>query len=486
LGFVVGCDIGTQATKGVLIADDGHVHATASASHGVNFPAPGWAEQDPADWLRALTEVLSALSREARGPIGHIGIAAQVDGVVAVNREMSPLHPGLIWLDRRAVAQAEFIQKRLGNEWIFSTTGLNCDASHGAPKMMWLADVVGELPAYFLPPVAFATSWLTGEVAQDHANASSSMLFDVTRREWSEELLEACTIDVGTLPPLRQSTEVLGGILPRRAAEIGVSSALVIVGTGDDHAAALAAGAVEPGIVADITGTAEPVGAASNQPVFDQRCLLETHAHAIPQMWFIENPGFVSGGSVMWAAQLLDTGQLAVLQLAAEADPGSGGLVFVPALSGAVAPRWNDSARGSFTGISMDHGRAEWSRAILEGCAFALRDNVDRLSELGFPTEQINVTGGGARSELWLRIKADVTHRPVKAVQGEGAALGAACLAAVAAGWFADAGEATRALVTTSDVTYEPDAAVEDMYEDAYGRYLATFDALEPTYSWPL
>lgn len=486
MGFVVGCDIGTQGTKGVLIGDDGQVHATASASYGIRFPEAGWAEQDPGDWQDALSQVLSMLSDQAKGPIGHIGLAAQVDGVVAVDQDLSPLLPALVWLDRRAGAQADAIKQRLGTSRVFNITGLNCDPSHGAPKMMWLADSLGRSPAHFLSPATFATSWLTGSLAQDEANASSSMLFDIKGGGWSDELLDVCSIDSRTLPPIRRSAEVLGEVGARRSAEVGISKAQVIVGTGDDHAAALAAGAVEPGIVADITGTAEPVGAASDRPVLDDSHLLETHAHAIPRTWLIENPGFVSGGSVMWLAGLLGLDQPGVLDLAGTATPGCKGLVFLPALSGAVAPRWNESARGSFTGVSMDHGRAEWSRAVLEGCAFALRDNVDRLGELGFPTEQINVTGGGARSDLWLQIKADVTQRPVKAVQGEGAALGAACLAAVAAGWFGDAQEAIQALVTTSDTTYEPDPAVEGVYEDAYGRYLTTFDALEPTYSWPL
>jgi xylulokinase len=196
-------------------------------------------------------------------------------------------------------------------------------------------------------------------------------------------------------------------------------------------------------------------------------------------MWFIENPGFVSGGSTKWCADLLGVSQAESFTLAASAEAGCKGLIFVPALSGSMAPRWNDFARGSFTGASMDHGRAEWSRAVLEGCAFALRDVIDRMTEMGLATDDVRVTGGGARSRLWMQIKADVLNRPLRPVLGEGTASGAACLAAVAAGWYPSLGEATEELVTLGPLV-EP-ADTQEL-EHAYRRYRQVFDALEATY----
>jgi xylulokinase len=197
-------------------------------------------------------------------------------------------------------------------------------------------------------------------------------------------------------------------------------------------------------------------------------------------MWFIENPGFVSGGSVLWCAELLGVSQAEVFALAETAEPGSKGLVFVPALSGSMAPRWNDLARGSFTGASMDHGRAEWCRAVLEGCAFALRDVVDRMAEMGLLTGDVRVTGGGARSQLWMRIKADTLGRAMRPVLGEGTATGAACLAAVTAGWYPDLVAATDDLVELGEPV---EASPSEALNDAYRRYRGVFDALEPTYS---
>ncbi|GBE22956.1 MAG TPA: hypothetical protein ENH00_11925 [Actinobacteria bacterium] len=483
MSFVIGCDIGTQSTKGILVADDGRVQAVASARHRVRFQASGWAEQDQIEWIRALAEVLAELTAQATGPVSHIGIAAQVDGVAATDQDLTPLSPAIIWMDRRAASFADVIEQKVGADRVFAVTGLNCDSSHGAPKMMWLLDRLDRRPAHLLPPASVATAWLTGEIAQDHANASSSMLFDVTGRDWSEELLEACGIEPELLPRVVDSISVIGQVLPEVAAEVGLgSSCQVIAGTGDDHAAAVGAGAARPGVVADITGTAEPIGTAADRPVFDAERLVETHAHATPGIWFIENPGFVSGGSVMWVAQLLGIDQPAVFELAAEAPPGSKDLVFIPALSGSTAPRWNERARGSFTGASMDHGRPEWCRAVLEGCTFALRDSFDRLTELGLANSLLHVTGGGARSELWLQMKADVIGREVRVVKGESAALGASCLAAVAAGWFSDVAAAADALAAASDRTYQPDPTRAPAYDEAYHTYRAVFDALDPTY----
>ena len=482
MSLVIGIDVGTQSSKGVLVERGRGVVGVASAPHRVAFPAPSWAEQDPGDWIDAVASVIHSLvddAGSAASAVSHVAVDAQVDGVVAVDDDLRPLHDAIIWMDRRAIEQTRHIAEAVGVERLFQITGLNCDSSHAAPKMAWLLE--RSQPRWLLPPVTIITSWLTGEVGQDHANASSSMLWDVSRREWSEDLLEAAMIEPGLLAPVAESIDVLGPVRPNLASRLGLPPGCqVLVGTGDDHAAAVGAGAVGPGVVADVTGTAEPIGGPADRPVFDTvDRLVETHAHAVPGMWFIENPGFVSGGSTLWCAELLGVSQAEVFALAETAEPGSKGLVFVPALSGSMAPRWNDLARGSFTGASMDHGRAEWCRAVLEGCAFALRDVVDRMDEMGLATDDVRVTGGGARSALWMQIKADTLGRPMRPVKGEGTATGAACLATVAAGWFPDLFSATEDLVELGETV---EAAPSQALEDAYQSYRRVFDALEVTY----
>jgi xylulokinase len=478
---VIGCDVGTQSSKAVLVSDTGEVLATVSAPHTVQFPAPGWAQQDVAGWHSAVATVLHSLAAQAPGPVTHVGISAQVDGVVAVDERLEPLHPAIIWLDRRATVAADRAEQRIGAEKIYSLTGLNCDAGHSAPKMRWLLDNLPTYPHRLLAPASMVTAWLTGEVAQDHANASSSMLYDPSTRAWSAELLDAFDIDPDLLAPVVEATTDLGPILPARAAELGLDPGCrVIVGTGDEHAGAVGAGAVTAGVVVDITGTAEPIGTTAATPAFDPDRLVEPHAHAVGGAYLVENPGFVSGGSVLWLARLLATTQAEVIARADDAPPGAGGVTFVPALSGSMTPRWNAHTRDAFTGLAMEHGAAQLGRAVLEGCAYAARDIVDRLAALGLPADEVRVTGGGGRSATWMQIKADVIGRPVRAVLGETSAVGAAYLAAVAAGWHPDVPTAARALVRPEPRWFEPTPSSVEIYELGYRRYRAAFDAVEP------
>ncbi|CAN5875511.1 xylulokinase [soil metagenome] len=480
---MIGCDIGTQSSKGVLVDAEGKIRASASADHRVDFPAPGHAQQDPSEWISALSQILPRLAAAAEGEITHIGIAAQLDGVVAVDSNLSPLHPALIWMDRRSTAQTEQIRNQVGPERVFEITGLNCDSSHAAPKMSWLREKIDEDIDGFLPVGTFVNAWLTGAIVQDPANASSTMLYDVNESDWSDELLEVSGFGRKALAPVQQSTQVIGRIQTGLADELGVSPQIeVVTGTGDDHASGIGAGAVRAGVIADVAGTAEPIGTTSINAVFDPGRLVETHAHALEEKWFIENPGFVSGGSIRWIAGLLDIDQSEVFRLAGAAKPGVKGMTFIPALSGAMSPRWNDYMRGSFTGISMDHGSAELCRAVIEGCTFALRDTVDRIAEMSLPVDRIHVTGGGAASDLWLQMKADVAGVPVHRVVTEGAPIGAACLAAVAAGWYSDTESASDSLVEVHPDPFEPNSAMAGVYGDAYRRYRDLFDALEPVF----
>jgi len=481
--FLIGCDIGTQSTKGVLVAETGQTVSTASASYGMESPAPGWAQQDPEDWIEAVAKVTSALTMEAQGPVVSFGVSAQVDGVIATDSDFTVLHPAIIWLDRRAAGEAESVEEVFGADALYELTGLNCDASHSAPKMRWLLDRLDTPPRHLMPPATVVTGWLTGNAAQDHANASSSMLFDIRARKWADQLLDAFGIDPVSLPNVVDSTEVVGMVRPQLADRLGLSpDCRVVAGTGDDHAGAVGAGAVQPGVVVDVTGTAEPIGTTAYTPALDPLRLVEAHAHAVPEVWFIENGGFVSGGSILWLSRVLGIDQPEVFEKAGKAHPGADGLIFIPALSGSMAPRWNSYARGSFTGLAMDHDSDDLCRAVVESCVFAAKDIIDRLDAMSLPIEEIRVVGGGSRSRLWMQMKADILKRPVRAVLNEASATGAACLASVASGWYPDVPAAATALVKDLGPLFEPDPGTSGVYEDAYGRYREVFDALEPTY----
>ena len=489
MSWVIGVDVGSQSVKGVLLDPAGAIVAGAARPCAMAHPRNGWAEQDPRSWERGLAEVVGQLlaAGPARpGDIGHLALACQVDGVVPVDRELAPLRDAIIWLDRRAEAQAAALAAGIGEAAAFAITGLNIDSSHTAPKIMWLREHEPDLfrAARSLPPVAaFLLGRLTGVLAQDAANASASLLYDLNTGDWSDRMLDAAGIDGALLPPILPSTEVVGTLTPDAARLLGLTTACrVLVGTGDEHAASIGAGAVRPGIIADITGTAEPVTVTADRPVFDPGRMVETHAHGVEGLLLVENPGFVSGGSTLWLARsVLGVDQQDVFELAEKVPAGADGVGFLPALSGSMTPRWNGAMRGGFTGLSMSHDGSHLARAVLEGCAFALRDVVDRLHELGLGERgEVRVVGGGARSPLWLRIKADVTGRPMRPVlTPEATATGAAMLAGLAAGIFTDIKDATARAVRLAPEPVLPDPRRRDLYDCAYARYRATFDAIE-------
>ncbi|MGO8960903.1 MAG: xylulokinase [Streptosporangiaceae bacterium] len=488
MGYLIGADIGSQSVKAVLLDPDGRTVATAGRAHVMAHPAAGWAEQDPASWRAGLTSAVRELTTKAdvAGPqVSHLGLASQVDGVVPVDDRQQPLRPAIIWLDRRAAAQAEVLAAKLGSERIFGCTGLNADSSHIAPKLMWLREHEPETfgAAACFPPVGgYLLGWLTGVLAQDHANASSTLLYDVRASGWDEQMLAAADIDPRLLAPIRPSAEIAGTLTAEAADALGLDRhCSVVVGTGDEHAACVGAGVIGPGLVADVTGTAEPVAATALTPVFDPEHVVETHAHAITGLLLVENPGFVSGGCTLWCAQaVLGTDQAGLFARAAQAPAGADGVLFVPALSGATVPRWNDRMRGVFAGLAMNHDGRHLARAVVEGCAFALLDVLGRLDALGLAGQEIRVVGGGARSELWLQIKADVTGRLVRPVRAaEPTALGAAVLAGLAAGTFSDAGDAVARTVVPSERPYLPSGSTREVYAERYAQYRALYDGTE-------
>ncbi len=489
--YAIGCDVGSQSLKGILLDPDGVVVAQAAAAYEVGYPHPGWAQQDPLVWRGALGSVIGGLlgaSSVAPSAVGTLGLASQVDGLVAIDADAEPLHPAIIWLDRRATDQTRALGRAIDAAEVRRITGLNTDASHVAAKILWLRDAHPdrfERAAGLLLPGSALVAWLTGERVVDHANASSTLLYDITTRAWSRRMLDAVGLDVDRVGTIHAAADIVGPLRQGAAHALGLTTATrVVVGTGDDHGAALGAGGIRPGIVVDITGTAEPVAVAATTPVIDETGLVETHGHADPRVWLVENPGFVSGGSVSWFAAAFGGG-LSPAELDAEAaattGPGADGVTVLPTLSGATAPRWNDQARGTISGLSLNHGRGHLFRALLEGCSFALRDIVDRLDAMGLAGDEIRVVGGGARSALWLQMKADVTGRVVRVLAAdEATALGAAMLAGVGAGTFRDLDEAVDRLTVLEPAMYEPDRATAAAYDDAYGRYRRLFDAMEP------
>lgn len=478
--ILIGVDIGTQSLKAMALGADLRVLGRASRPYAAAYPRPGWAEQDPRCWESALKPAVSGALEEAGAApddVSAIGVAGQLDGCVAVDRRNEPLGPCLIWLDRRAALPA---REELAG-YIRRHCGIVADPGHMAAKIAWLKRNGTDRAACFHQPVSYVVSRLTGRAVMDHALASTTMLYELAGKAWSPALLEAFGVDAGELPELAEASAPAGGLTGRGARLTGLPRGTpVAVGTGDDFSTPLGAGIVQPGRLACVLGTAEVVGALDTEAKIDAGGLLETHAY-VGGHHFIENPGWYAGGAIEWfiATHRL-TGAAELNDLAAEAPPGSDGVLFLPALSGAMAPEWNAGARACFYGLTAAHGLPHMARAVLEGCAFAMRDVVERLRILDVPLRAIRLLGGGARSRLWAQIRADTAQLPVE-LPGEldTSPVGAGLLAAVASGAAPDIVAAAGLLDHVASTVEPGDGAA---YDAAHARYLSLFEALKPVF----
>lgn len=497
--YVIGCDVGSQGTNAALYAEDGTLVASRYEPHDLSFPHPGWAEQDAREWPTAVASAVGGVAREADGPVVGLSFGSQLDGMVICDAEGRPLRPAMIWMDRRAEAQAAALAERISPEDFYKLSGTNLDSSHAVFKALWVRDEEPDVfrqAAHFMPPGAYVLREISGVLAVDPSNASSLALLDPRTRTWSEPLLEHTGIDPERLPELAPATQSVGTIRPGFAEATGLDpGTAVAVGCGDEMAATLGAGVFEPGEVCDVVGTAEPVCAASDSPREDPTMLVECHPHADPDAWLLENPGFVSGGNLRWwrdqfaplERQAETDGRGDAYDLlatdAADAPPGSGGIVFLPCMQGAMAPEWNGAARGVFYGLTLAHTRADMTRAVLEGSAFALRDILEAMVNAGLDVRRLTIVGGGAKGVLWRQIKADVTGYPIRVPTSvETTATGAAILAAVGAGIFPSVAEATSTFVAYEPDEHAPDPEAKARYDEAYGLYGEVYAALRPVF----
>ena len=499
--YVIGCDVGSQGTNAALHREDGTLVASRYEPHDLSFPHPGWAEQDATDWPKAVTAAVGALVGEVDRPSDIVGLSfgSQLDGMVACDGAGRPLRPAMIWMDRRAEAQAAAMAERISPEEFYELSGTNLDSSHAVFKALWIRDEEPEVfrdATRFMPPGTFVLHEVAGTWAVDYSNASSLALLDPRTRRWSERLLETTGIEPEQLPELLPATQPVGAVTSEFAEGTGLDPRTVVaVGCGDEMAATLGAGVFEPGEVCDVVGTAEPVCAASEAPRSDPTMLVECHPHADPAAWLLENPGFVSGGNLRWWRDEFaplergdeergrgDAYDLLAVQ-AAKVPPGSEGLVFLPCMQGAMAPEWNGAARGVFFGLTLAHTRAHMTRAILEGSAFALRDILEAMEGAGLAVRRLTIVGGGAKGALWRQIKSDVTGRPIRVPTSvETTATGAAILAAVGAELFPDVSQATGSFVSYEPEEHRPDLEAQQRYEEVYRRYREVYFALKPVF----
>lgn len=480
--LVVGVDVGSQGACTSAFTADGERAATAYRPYAVSYPRPGWAEQDPAVWIAALRAGFAELNVDP-DRVAAISFASQLDGLVAVDGAGEPVAPAIIWMDRRADALCDEVGMS-ADDW-YRLSGCNLDGSHVAAKVAW-HQRNGPPAARYLLPGAYLLRIAAGADVVDAANASSTMALDPRTLTWDEQLLAAFDIDPERLPRVVACDEIVGELTPDFAEQTGLMPGTVVVaGCGDEMGATLGAGVVEPGVVCDVLGTAEPVCAVTAEPMFDPTRVTECHPHAAPGRWLLENPGWASGASYRWFRDELGGSDYDELnELAATVAPGSDGVVFLPWMGGAMAPRWDADARAGWYGLTPAHHRAHLCRSLLEGSAYALRDVIDAIRAAGLQVERIVCVAGGARSPLVRQLRADVTGLPVGWSEDvETTARGAAMLAAVGAGLHRDVASAAAAMSRPAGDIHEPDDEARAQLEDGYRRYSCLFESLSPAFA---
>ena len=471
--LLAGLDIGTSSVKGLLVDPaDGTVVARAEAEHPLSTPRPGWAEQDPEDWWAGAQVVLGAL-REA-GAIASIGLSGQMHGLVALDASGRVLRPAMLWNDGRTGAECTQIEQRVGLDALIAQTGNRALPGFTAPKLVWLARHEPELYAQIdriMLPKDYVRLRLCGEHATDVADASGTLLFDVAQRRWSDAVVEALDVDPGWLPRALESPACSG---------VTSAGTPIAAGAGDQAAGALGVGVDRPGPASVVLGTSGVVLAASDAFAADRAARVHSFCHAVPGAWHSMGVMLSAAGSLRWLRDAVAPGGdfAALLAEAERWEPGVEGLTFLPYLAGERTPHADPDARGAFTGLSLRHDRGALVRAVLEGVAFGLRDGLDLVSELSGRPDLGRVSGGGARSRLWLQILASVLELPLqRTAVDEGASFGAALLGGVAAGAFADVHEAVAACVRPAEIV-EPVAQWVERYRDARERFVALYPAL--------
>ncbi len=468
---VFGLDVGTSGVKGLAVDADGSVVAAADAGYPFSTPRPGWAEQDPEDWWRAAEAVLARL-QAAAGPPEGIGLSGQMHGLVALDSHDRVLRPAIIWNDQRTSKECVEIEATLGLERLTALTGNRALTSFTAPKLLWLRhnepDVFAQIARIALPK-DYVRLRLCGEHATDVADASGTLLLDVAERRWSEEMLDALAFEPGWLPRVLESAQASG---------VTADGVPVAAGAGDQAAGALGVGVDRPGPVSVVLGTSGVVFAALERFAVDPHVRVQTFCHAIPGTWHAMGVMLSAAGSLRWLQAILCADYDVLTAEASTWPPTTEGLTFLPYLAGERTPHDDPDARGAYTGLSLRHNRGALVRALLEGVAFGLRDSLDLICELGGRPALGRVSGGGARSQEWLRIVASVLELPLERVAVEdAAAFGAALLGGVAGGVWPDVTTAVAATVRPRE-QIEPVSDWIEPYRAGRERFRALYPAL--------
>ena len=495
--YILAIDLGTTAIKVLLFQSNGQVISNSTQEYKLLTPTELAVELEVEKYWNAfkkgLTEVLAQAKIDS-SKIKSIGISAQGETLILVDKEGKPLTNAIVWLDNRAQQEAEELANEFGNENTYHITGqVEIVPTWPAAKILWFKkhkpDIYRQVAKYLLIEDYFIYR-LCGKYVCEGSLICSTVYWDIIKKVWWKDMLSYLGVKEIQLPEIRESGEIVGTIQPKIARELGLSAdTLVTTGALDQACGAIGVGNLVPGVISENTGAALAICATVDHPIFDKKRRMPCHYHGIPDTYMAHT--FTTGGmGLRWfrdkfcsleidISSFINVDSYNLLdQEAAQVPPGCNGLVMLPHLQGAMAPESNPKAKGVFYGFTLHHGKAHFIRSIMEAIAFAVQRNIDVLEDLGIKVDEIRSLGGGSRSLLWSQIKADVTQRSVYIMENEEAAcLGAAMLAGVATGIYPNLKVATKKMVSIKKQV-KPNKANMDTYKQGYKRYTSLYNSL--------
>ncbi|WP_461204942.1 xylulokinase [Clostridium sp. DL1XJH146] len=485
--YFLGIDLGTSSVKILVTNEKDEIVGSVTKEYPVSYPKPKWSEQNPEDWWNRTKEGLIELIEKyeiPRNEIKAIGFSGQMHGLVALDKENEVLFPAILWNDQRTEQECADITEYFGQEKLTEYTGNKAITGFTAPKILWVKKHRKELfdrIEHIMLPKDYVRFCLTGEYAIDYSDASGMLLLDVKNKCWSKEVCEFIEVKESQLPKLYESYEVTGVVTEEVKKELGLQGEILVVGgAGDQAAGAVGTGTIEEGVISVTLGTSGVVFAAHEEYAVDKNNRLHAFVHA--------NGKYHSMGVMLSAASCLQwwvddvnkgVSFEELLKEAEEIAPGSEGLIFLPYLTGERTPYPDPDAKGSFVGMTTTTKRGHMTRAILEGVSYGLKDSLEILKDIGVPINEIRVIGGGAKSQLWKQILADVFDEDLVEINtNQGGALGACILAAVGAGQYKNVAEGCKRMIRVTN-KINKNSENSKVYLQNYKRYIKLYGALK-------
>jgi len=503
MSLFLGIDVGTSGTKTLAIRENGEILASATVEYPLYSPKPGWSEQDPQDWWQATIESVRRVLKSGKirpADVAGIGLSGQMHGSVFLDRRQRVVRRAILWNDQRTAAECEEIESAAGGRRkLIGMVANPALTGFTAPKILWLRNNEPrnyDRTVQVLLPKDYVRFRLTGEFATEVSDASGTLLLDVKRRGWSKPLLNKLQIDSSLLPAVYESEEVSGELTSEAGDLLGLPAGVPVVGGGGDQAAgAVGNGIVKRGVISATLGTSGVVFAHSDEVQTDPAGRVHTFCHAVRGKWHVMGVVLSAGGSLQWyrnqfgqqvvsaaRRKKIDPYELLTAQ-AAEAPPGCEGLYFLPYLTGERTPHADPHARGAWIGLSLRHGRSHLVRSVMEGATYAMRDSLEIVKEMNVPVREIRVSGGGARSQFWRQMQADIYGQKVVTINAEeGPAYGVALLAAVGTGEYKNVVEACSAAIRVVSQT-APNSRTKRVYNRAYPLYGQLYRSLKDDYA---